>query len=414
MKGKLLILLSCLIANVAFAVGDTTKVLFIGNSFTFVEDVPGLVKGLSDKAGHPFSFFMHAPGGISVGDVGQGTDAHMNNPIVYDAIRASNWDFVVIQDNQGRFVDGGGIFPSPNASKVIEGHLKLRDSIRRYLPCARTLWFSGWAWKDGYTGLGTGEDLIRNIYENYRVLNDTAHEIIVPIGSAWLYAMQALPAVDLWSADRAHQSLAGSYVTASTIYSSIFRKDPENIPFDGGLDTAVARQLRKLGYRAVIDSFTNSGLNNFVPVVTQSGTQLVATAGGGFYEWYKNGVLLAGNANTITISGNGTYQVIVRNLNCTSRSMAIVVGNASGVGAVAVRNDISLFPNPVQNDLTIKLKGNQGELLSMTISDATGSVVHRQSFRQATTVAFHQLPAGVYFVSISGDNGGYVGRVVKN
>lgn len=401
-------------ANIAFAAGDTTRVLFIGNSFTAVEDVPGLVRDLSQQAGHPFVFFMHAPGGISVGDVGQGTSAHMNNPVVYDAIRADKWDFVVIQDNQGRFVDGGGIFPSPNASKVIEGHLKLRDSIRHYLPCARTIWFSGWAWKDGYQGLGTGEDLIRNIYENYRVLNDTTHEIIAPIGSAWLYAIRDLPAIDLWSADRAHQSLAGSYLAASVIHASIFRKNPENVLFDGGLDTAVARQLRKLGYRAVLDSLPNSGLSNFVPQVAQNGNQLIATVGAGFYEWYKNGVLLPGNTNTITISGSGTYQVIVRNVNCTSRSMAIEIAATSGVQSVALRNDISVFPNPVQDVLTIKQKGNQDELLSMTISDVTGSIVHQRSFKQETTVALSQMPSGIYFVIVSGDNGRYTGRVIKN
>src|SRR4051812_23526504 len=80
---------------------DTTRVLFIGNSFTYVYDVPGLVNGLATAAGLPLKFVMHAPGGISVGDTAQGTSAHMNNPLVYDLIRSDNWDYVSLQDNQG-------------------------------------------------------------------------------------------------------------------------------------------------------------------------------------------------------------------------------------------------------------------------------------------------------------------------
>lgn len=412
---KLLLFLCFVYANRGLAAGDTTRVLFIGNSFTYVEDVPGLVKKLAEKAGYPFDYIMHAPGGISVGDVSQGTSAHMHNPLVYDAIRAKKWDFVVIQDNQGRFVDGGGIFPSPSASKVIEGHLKLRDSVRHYWPCARTLLFSGWAWKDGYPGLGNGEDLIRNIYENYRVLNDTMQEIIAPIGSAWLYAIGALPAIDLWSADLAHQSLEGSYLTAAVLYATIFRSSPEHVAFDGGIHPPTALQLRQLGYQAVLDSLPNSGLSNYTPELTQNGNQLVTTQSGVTYAWYKDGMLLPGNTHTMTASGDGVYQVIVTYANdCSARSMARVVQMPSGIGSVANRNDIRIFPNPVQDDLTIKTLGHKDELLTVTLSNITGSVIYAQSFKREVAVPFQHLPQGGYFIHVSGSNGRYIRKIVKN
>lgn len=412
MKKLLLLFSFVLSAHRVFAANDTTRVLFIGNSFTAVEDVPGLVKSLAEQAGHPFEMMAHTPGGISVGDVSQGTSAHMNNPAVFAAIRSKKWDFVVLQDNQGRFVDGAGIFPSPNASKVVEGHLKIRDSVRANWPCARMLWFSGWAWKDGYPGLGDGAKLIRNIYENYLVLNDTTNEIIVPIGSAWLRSMQQLQNVDLWSPDLAHQSLEGSYLAASTIYSSIFRSSPENVLFSGGVDTTVARTMRKIGFAAVTDSFVNSGLSAFTPTLTQNGNQLVATAGAASYEWYKNGTLLTGNTNTIAITGTGTYQVVVKSsASCKSRSLEKTFTATTAIATMATINNVQVYPNPVNDQLMIK-SGDNGAM-HITITNSMGGIVVDEEARQQAVIPFSQLSAGVYFISVANEKGRYTTRIVK-
>jgi len=84
---------------------------------------------------------MHAPGGISVGDTAQGTRAHINNPVLFALIRSQKWDFVVIQDNQRRFVQDSGVFSAK--SKVVQGHLTIMDSVKANNDCAKIILFGG-------------------------------------------------------------------------------------------------------------------------------------------------------------------------------------------------------------------------------------------------------------------------------
>jgi hypothetical protein len=83
---------------------DTVRVLFVGNSFTNFNNLPDVFRQLALGKGKFVITGMHAPDGVSVGDTAQGTLAHMNNPNLFDSIRLNHWDFLVLQDNQGRFI----------------------------------------------------------------------------------------------------------------------------------------------------------------------------------------------------------------------------------------------------------------------------------------------------------------------
>ncbi len=403
------LLLSTLIsiAYVFTYAADTTKVLFIGNSFTATFDVPQLVKGFADAAGLPIVIASHMPGGISVADVSQGTMAHMNNPLVFDLIRSNNWDYVVLQDNQGRFVDGGGIFPNPAQSPVIAGHIKIRDSMRANNACSRMLLFSGWAWKSGYPGLGDGKKLITNIYENYQVLNTSAQEIISPIGAAWLRAITQVPSIDLWGPDEAHQSMEGSYITAAVIFTNIFRMNTENVLFNNGMDTAIARKLRRVAYETVSDSIKTTKLSSFIPTLTYIGSMLTAPIGFTKYQWFKNNTLLATtttNTYTITPGSSDCYQVMVtNNTGCTQRS-ALVCKPTTGINNIYGQEQITISPNPA-NDYIIVNNINNNQPFSYTIASLSASVVMKGTIDSCNTpINIGALTAGTYYISINTTN----------
>lgn len=407
---------SCL--SVPAIATDTTKVLFIGNSFTATHDVPQMIKGFADAAGLPMKIMSHAPGGISVGDVSQGTMAHMNNPIVFDLISSDNWNYVVLQDNQGRFVDGGGNFPNPAQSKVVDGHIKIRDSMRKHNPCARMLLFSGWAWKDGYPGLGDGVKLINNIYENYYFLNKTANEVITPIGPAWLRAKVQLPAIDLWGPDGAHQSVEGSYLTGAVIFSSIYRMDIANNAFTGGVDPVSAGKMRAIAAATVNDSLTGTKLSQYIPTISYAGTVLTASTGYTKYEWFKNGALVATTtANTYTAGPAGTdcYQVMVTdNKNCKQRSALVCKATTISVGQVAQVHELSISPNPAADRIQITMSTASATSKKYTITDITGHVLATGTFTgEKMDVTVSTLPSGLYFCNIYADDMIWRGKFVK-
>lgn len=404
MKYTFLLTIS-LILNVYFSIAsDTTKVLFIGNSFTAVENVPDLVKGMALAAGMEMEIIAHTPGGISVGDVSQGAQAHMNNPYVYELIRDHKADYIVLQDNQGRFVDSNG-FPPTNLSQVVAGHLKIRDSMRYHNNCSRMILFAGWALKNGWQDIGNGEQCIKNIYKNYLALNEDADEIIAPIGIAWLRSMTQLPGVDLWSLDEAHQSYAGAYLTAATIFTSIYRINTEQVDFPAQLDSTTARVLRQISYETVTDSIQPTSLADYIPALSVNTTTLTATPGYSNYEWYRDNILFATtNSNTVNISTTGYYHVIAENSSgCKQRSPQQYVDFSTSIAAIDGLS-FKLWPNPASQSLLIKTMKSSG-VKKYNIISLTGRIVIAGTFSAETiAIPLSDLPSGLYICELSINN----------
>ncbi|HTN45591.1 MAG TPA: T9SS type A sorting domain-containing protein [Flavipsychrobacter sp.] len=401
MNRIVLLFLSILLSSNLYA-ADTTRVLFIGNSFTAGENIPGLVKSFATVAGMPMEILAHTPGGISVGDVSQGTQAHMNNPLVFDLIRNNQLDFVVLQDNQGRFVLNSS-FPNPTVSQVVAGHMKIRDSMRYYHGCARMLFFAGWALKNGWPDIGNGQKCIENIYENYLTLNTTANEIISPIGMAWLRSINQLANVDLWSADEAHQSAAGAYLTAATIFSSIYRLNTEKVSFSAQLDTAEARILRRIAYQTVMDSIQPTGLTNYIPSLTANGGTLTASTGYSSYEWYRNDTLVTTTgANTYTPAVQGCYQVVAKNNNgCKQRSAQQCLSQLTVIQHTETLV-MKIAPNPASHSLFVETISDGTSVKDYKIISFTGQIVARGSFlSKDTSIPVSQLPEGLYILELS-------------
>jgi hypothetical protein len=77
---------------------------------------------------------------------------------------------------------------------------------------------------------------------------------------------------------------------------------------------------------------------------------------------------------------------------------------------VNTKNNISIFPNPASNEITI----NAGyEIESITIINIVGQIVLKQLYTTATRktkIGIGSLPNGIYFVKV---NGVYAGKFVK-
>lgn len=82
-------LLACCLTAAASA--QQTSVLFLGNSYTSVNDLPGLVQQLALSMGDTVNVQMVAPGGFTLYE-------HSTTLASIDAINAQAWDFVVMQE----------------------------------------------------------------------------------------------------------------------------------------------------------------------------------------------------------------------------------------------------------------------------------------------------------------------------
>ena len=383
---------------------DTIKVLFIGNSYTYVENMPDLFRHIADSAGYKVKTQMFAPGGVSVGDISQGTQAHMNNPLVYENIRSDKWDYVVLQDNQGRFVLDYGQFPS--SSLVIQGHLQIRDSVLKNNPCAKMIWFAGWGVKNGYPPYGnTGIEMINRIAANYQFLNDTAHQIIAPIGGAWKKIILTNPSFDLFSSDEMHPSLEGAFLTANVIYSTIFRDNPKYSSANGGLPPATVNLLKQAGWQTVIDSLQNSNLQSITPDLLWQNNQLTA---GNYqhYYWYKDMQWQQSiSGNIFNINLNAHYYLMAENSNgCLLKSFSqhLLLLNTDDI---ANEHAVNFYPNPTKDFITLNINVSGKSNAELKIYNLYGDLLKSEMIeKNQQQINIKDLSNGIYLVVITSDD----------
>ena len=194
-----------------------THVLFLGNSYTYFNNVPAIVSELA-KAGHQCAVEtrMVAPGGKTLKD-------HWDSSASREALNSHPWDFVVLQDQstlgvnfyfEGQTRVGGDELFRPYAELWA-------NEIRKHH--ATPVFYLTWARK---------ATPIDQAALNYAYIHaaKTTHSLVAPVGLAWARVRQTTPGIDLYFHDGAHPSSAGSYLAACVIYAAIFGKSPVNLP----------------------------------------------------------------------------------------------------------------------------------------------------------------------------------------
>ncbi len=190
---------------------DALDVLFVGNSFTARNDVPGLVARLAAARDKTLRHHLVSAGGASL-------RAHWNKGEAKAAIEAARYDYVVLQEQS--------TLPVKNAARMRENVLLFDEAIRA--SGARTALYMTWARAhephnqrviaDAYTSVGT-----------------EIGATVVPVGLAWQRFLSEHESPVLHDKDGSHPTLAGSYLAACVLYSVLFGESPAEIatPVEG-------------------------------------------------------------------------------------------------------------------------------------------------------------------------------------
>ncbi|HYG15677.1 MAG TPA: SGNH/GDSL hydrolase family protein, partial [Bacteroidia bacterium] len=93
MKKTILLLLTIL--NLFVAYGQKRKVLFIGNSYTRVNDLPLITSGIAMNMGDTLVYDVSYPDGYTL-------EQHFTNSTTLNKIKAGGWDYVVLQEQSQR------------------------------------------------------------------------------------------------------------------------------------------------------------------------------------------------------------------------------------------------------------------------------------------------------------------------
>ena len=157
-----------------------------------------------------------------------------------------------------------------------------------------------------------------------------------------------------------------------------------------------------------------------IPVITftQATNQLSVPDNYDNYQWFLNGVAINGANSPIFIAReNGDYTVEVSNNGgngCSSISEVEEVTTLSI--SDFIRNNFKIFPNPVNNELTI-LKTNGINLINAKINDVNGRLVKvidlTDTVEQSIHINVSELSSGMYFMNISSQQGQGTVKIVK-
>ena len=89
-----------------------------------------------------------------------------------------------------------------------------------------------------------------------------------------------------------------------------------------------------------------------------------------------------------------------------------IIGHPSYVATVNKALNIEIYPNPATDELTIKM--DKGAYNSFTITNSVGQVFMQQQLSTTqTTINVKTLPAGLYYITLRGENGTKVQKFVK-
>lgn len=92
---------------------------------------------------------------------------------------------------------------------------------------------------------------MESIVQAHNTVSHLVGAEVSPVGLAWQEARKRMPSMDLFDSDRLHPNVKGSYLSACTLFASIFKVSPAGLSYTAGLDKEVASFLQKLAWETV-------------------------------------------------------------------------------------------------------------------------------------------------------------------
>jgi hypothetical protein len=185
------------------------SVLFVGNSFTARNDVPGLVARLAEARGRTLTHRLISAGGASL-------RRHWNAGEARRALDSARYDVVVLQEQS--------TLPVKNAARMRENVALFDAAIRA--AGARTALYMTWARR-------AEPQNQRVIADAYTAIGEELGALVAPVGLAWGRFVAGHASPDLYDRDGSHPSLAGSFLAACVLYATLFGDRPPAVDVEG-------------------------------------------------------------------------------------------------------------------------------------------------------------------------------------
>ena len=208
-----------------------TSVLFVGNSYTDRNNLPGLLERLA-SAGRPAKQFVTE----RVIANGMSLKTHWDRGIAGDSIRKQRWDYVVLQDQSTMGLK--------NPARLKEYAAKFNELCKAN--GARSALYLTWARKDA-------SNRQAEITAAYTEAAQAIDAVLIPVGTAWQHSLQQHPELVLHDRDNSHPSLMGTYLAACVFYGTLVGRTPVGLPTEA-IPAVAATALQQVAWTTCIET----------------------------------------------------------------------------------------------------------------------------------------------------------------
>ena len=345
-----------------FTYAQSFDVLFIGNSYTYYNNLPEMISNIANDLGDTVNYDQNTPGGTSL-------YAHSQNQTTINKINQQNWDFVVLQDQSQR----PSLSPSYVAASVYPYATQLVNLINSNYICSEPVFYMTWGRKYGdqtncqsYPPVCTFLGMQERLRDSYLTMGLDNNASVSPVGIAFKNSISLDSTIDLYTSDNSHPSIYGSYLAACTFYSTIFKKSSVGCSYKpNAINQTDALFLQQVASSTVLDSM-------FVWNIFQA--QFDFNQNGNVFDFinkssnFENCIWDFGDGNqstdfnpTHTYLQNGVYDVILTiqtNSGCLSEVYSLQVSvNSTQINEYQENKKIIKSFNILGNQINENFKG---------------------------------------------------------
>jgi hypothetical protein len=219
----------------------TLEVLFIGNSFTSFNDLPGTVTAIARSLADQVDQGSSAPGGYTF-------MKHTTDPTTLSEIKARPWNYVVLQEQS----ELPALPESLMARETMPYARRLVSLVHEHDPATKVVLFETWGYQDGDANncpvlpyMCTYASMQEHLREGYAEIARATGATEALVGQAWKAARARYPGIDLYIGDGKHPSVYGTYLAACVFYRTLFGRPPTGAS-DLSLPDAEAHALQSI------------------------------------------------------------------------------------------------------------------------------------------------------------------------
>ena len=227
------------------------RVLFIGNSYTSVNNLPKIYQDIVASTG------AVAPEVSAVTPGGRTLEQHLSNANTLKLVDEGQWDVVVLQ-GQSQEAAMSESLANIRAS-FLKGASGLCARIKAASPKAKIVFYQTWArhadyWNNPQADLNVGKNPGEMQSWNQKWYGQAATEnhgpVVAPVGDAWQLNYLSAHALRLHAKDNSHPALSGSYLAGLVLFATIHPSAKLTISFRANLSEAEAAHLQGIASQA--------------------------------------------------------------------------------------------------------------------------------------------------------------------